>query len=153
MADAYYITIYDNDKVNFYDGNTVKIKVSEEVVLSCYKFPQTKLWRVPLRPKIINETTDTLILDSPTGMTSLNTRYEFLSTDTITDTLNFIIQQAPKTTEAINNFYDLPSIKHTIRYLHTSAGFPTKLTWTKSIKAGNYLTWPFLTVKNVNNIF
>ena len=79
-------------------------------------------------PNIINETTDTLILDNPTGMTSLNTRYDAQSTDTITDTLNFMIKQAPKTTEAINDAYDLPSIEPTIRYLHAAAGFPTKLT-------------------------
>ena len=50
MADANCIAIYDNDEVNFYDGNTVKIEVSEEAVLRGYKCPQTKLWRVPLRP-------------------------------------------------------------------------------------------------------
>ena len=153
MTDANYIAIYDNDEVNFYDGNTVKIKVSEEAVLRGYKCPRTKLWIVPLSPNIIDETTDTLILDSPAGMNSLNTWYEVPSTNTITDTLNFIIHQAPKTTEAINNVYDLPSIEPTIQYLHEAAGFPTKHTWTKAIKAGNYLTRPFLTVKNVNKYF
>ena len=64
-----------------------------------------------------------------------------------------MIQQAPKTTESINNVYDLPSIEPTIRYLHDAAGFPTKRTWTKAIKARNCLTWPFLTVKNVNKYF
>ena len=153
MSDANYIEIYNNDEVNFYDVNTVKIKVSEEAVLRGYKYPWTKLWQVPLRPNIINKTTDNLILNRPTGMTSLNTRYEVPSTDTITDTLNFMIQQAPKTTEAINNVYDIPSIEPTIRYLHAAAGFPTKRTRTKAIKSGNYLTWPFLTVKNVNKYF
>ena len=114
MEDAKYNAIYDNDEVNFYDGNTVKVKVSEEAVLRGYKCPQTKLWRFPLRPNIINETTDTLILDSPTGMTSLKAQYEVPSTNTITDTLNFMIQQAPKMTEAINNIYDLPRIEPTI---------------------------------------
>ena len=106
-----------------------------------------------MRPNIINETTDTLTIYSPTGMTSLNTRYEFPNTDTITDTLKSMIQQAPKTTETINNAYDLPSIEPTIRYLHEVVGFPTKRTWIKSIKSGNYITWPFLTVKISTNIF
>ena len=35
MTDTNYIAIYDNDKVNFYDGNKVKIKLSEEAVLRC----------------------------------------------------------------------------------------------------------------------
>ena len=61
-----------------------------------------------------------------------------------------MIQQSPKTTEAINNVYDLPSIEPTFRYLHAAAGFAKIYTWTKAIKSGNYLTWPFLTVKNVN---
>ena len=73
MADANYIAIYNNDEVNFYDRNTVKIKVSEDAVLRGYKCPRTKLWRVPLMPNIINETNDTLILDRPTDMTALNT--------------------------------------------------------------------------------
>ena len=64
-----------------------------------------------------------------------------------------MIQQYPKTAEAINNVYDLLSIECTIRYLHAAAGFPTKRTRTKAIKSGNYLTWPFLTVKNVNKYF
>ena len=56
-------------------------------------------------------------------------------------------------TETINNVYDLPSIEPKILYLHTATGFPTKRTWIKSIKSENYLTWPFLTIKNVNKYF
>ena len=44
MADTNYIVIYDNYKVNFYDVNTVKIKLSEEEFLRGYKCPHTKLW-------------------------------------------------------------------------------------------------------------
>jgi hypothetical protein len=58
----------------------------------------------------------------------------------------------PKREEA-NNFYDLPSTKETIRYFYASAGHPVKDTWTKTIKAGNFTTWPGLSVKAVHKYF
>jgi hypothetical protein len=48
-------------------------------------------------------------------------------------------------TESANKVYDLPSITQTVKYLHTSAGFPVKDTWIKAIKAANYNTWPTIT--------
>jgi hypothetical protein len=58
----------------------------------------------------------------------------------------------PKCEEA-NNVYNLPSTKETIRYLHASAGHPVKDTWAKAIKAGNFTTWPRLSVKAVHKYF
>ena len=58
----------------------------------------------------------------------------------------------PKREEA-NNVYDLPLTKEMIRYLHTSAGHPVEDTWTKAIKAGNFTTWPGLSVKAVHKYF
>jgi hypothetical protein len=58
----------------------------------------------------------------------------------------------PKCKEA-NNVYDLPSKKETIKYLHASAGHPVEDTWTKAIKAGNFTTWPELSVKAVHKYF
>ncbi len=43
--------------------------------------------------------------------------------------------------------------KETIRYLHASAGHPVEDTWTKAIKAGNFLTCPGLSVKAVHKYF
>ncbi len=40
-----------------------------------------------------------------------------------------------------------------IRFLQAAAGFLTKETWLKAIKAGNYLTWPGVTAKTVNRHF
>ena len=54
---------------------------------------------------------------------------------------------------AIHNVYKLPSTAEIIRYLHASAGFPTKTTWLKAIRAGNYVSWPGLTAKAVNKYF
>jgi len=59
----------------------------------------------------------------------------------------------PNPHEAINNVYELPSIKKAVRYLHSAAGFPTKATWLRSIRAGNYLSWPLINVKNVYKYF
>ena len=49
--------------------------------------------------------------------------------------------------------YSLPSIPHTIRYLHTAAGFPVKETSLDTIKAGNYVIWPGLTTTEVRKHF
>jgi hypothetical protein len=55
--------------------------------------------------------------------------------------------------EAAANVYSLPSIPQAIKYLHAVAGFPTKDTWVKAIKSGNYGSWPGLTVDAVNKHF
>ena len=49
--------------------------------------------------------------------------------------------------------YELPSTAQVISYLHACAGFPTKATWLKAIKGGNYATWPGLTVEAVRKHF
>ena len=55
--------------------------------------------------------------------------------------------------EIINNVYELPSTQHIVWYLHACAGFPTKTTWIKAIRAGNYATWPHLSLKAVQQHF
>ena len=60
----------------------------------------------------------------------------------------------PRSSEdAINNVYELPSTKQIVRYLHGCAGFPAKTTWIKAIRAGNYATWPHLTLQGVQKHF
>ena len=44
-------------------------------------------------------------------------------------------------------------MKQSIRYLHATAGFPVESKWIKSIKAGNYVTWPELTAEAVHKHF
>ena len=44
--------------------------------------------------------------------------------------------------------YDLPSVEALVRYFHAAAGYPVKDTWLKTIRAGNYSTWPGLTLQN-----
>ena len=55
--------------------------------------------------------------------------------------------------ESINNVFDLPSTAQTIRYLHACAGFPTRRTWIRAIKKGNFVGWPMVTVENVSKHF
>jgi hypothetical protein len=64
-----------------------------------------------------------------------------------------MLVQSETNTEQANNAYDLPSISQTVRYHHTSAGFPVADTWIKAIKAGNYNTWPTITPATVQRHF
>jgi hypothetical protein len=53
----------------------------------------------------------------------------------------------------IHNVYELPSIEPTIRFLHGAVGFPTRASWLKAIRHGNYLSWLLINVKNVTKFF
>ena len=123
MVDADYIAVYDKEEVNFYDAKTTKVVITEEAVLTGFRCPKIGLWRVPLIEKPTNLNTDTLILDHPTKLASLN------------------------------NVYELPSIEQAVRYLHAAAGHPTKHTWLKAIARGNYNSWPLINVRNVRKHF
>ena len=55
---------------------------------------------------------------------------------------------AHRTTIAEYSAYDLPSVDALIRYFHAAAGYPVRSTWLTSISAGNYSSWPGLTLAN-----
>eukprot|EP00804_Cyclotella_cryptica_P006238 CCRYP_010107-RA/>CCRYP_010107-RA protein AED:0.28 eAED:0.28 QI:0/-1/0/1/-1/1/1/0/563 len=148
FADAGYTAVYDKDEVNFYDSN--KIHANATSILQGYRCPHTGLWRVPLRQITCNINNDTLILDSPCGTKSLNTKYVVPSTEEIRALL---ASSSTREQHSILNVYELPSIQQTIRYLHAAAGFPTKTTWMAAIRRGNYDTWPLVTVANVHKHF
>ena len=63
------------------------------------------------------------------------------------------IQASRSTQEVAANVYTLPSIPQTIRYLYAAAVFPTKDSWIKAIKNGNYATWPGISAEAVNRHF
>ena len=90
FADAGYTAVYDQDEVNFYNSDTIQI--DEASVLRGYRCPRTGLWRVPLQPIVLNENEDTLILDSPCGQTSSNTRYKVPSTEQVQEHLKASIE-------------------------------------------------------------
>ena len=90
-----------------------------------------------------NEQTDTLIINSPFGLESLNSVYYLPSSDAITTHVAACCNNRPPPKEIINNVYELPTIEPAIQYLHGAAGFPTKATWLRAIRKGSYLSWPF----------
>ena len=123
MVDEDYFAVYDKESCHIYDGKTAKLQVSEEVILKGYRCKTTGQWRIPLKPIVATEHNDTLLVDRPSPQ------------------------------EAIASVYELPSVEKTIRYLHAAAGFPTKPTWLKAIKAGSFNTWPGLSAKAVRKHF
>jgi hypothetical protein len=152
FANAGYTAIYDENEVNFYDAKTTKITVSAEAVLKRWRCPCTNLWRVPLVPIVTNLNTDTLILYHQSGQNSLNSMY---TVETNQISRDHVALQMCKNycQEYLHNLYELPSIEPTIRYLHGAAGFPTKASWLKDIRKGNYLSWPLINVKNLAKYF
>ncbi len=125
-----------------------KISVSEVTVLTGYVCPWTQLWRVPLVTTVRNKNTDTLLLDHPRKHESLNVVYTLESTSIMRAHTDSAMSVAPSN-DYIHNIYEIPSIEPTIRYLHTAAGFPTKESWLRAIRRGNYNSWPLINVKNV----
>ena len=117
--------------------------------------PTHKLWSIPLQSQFTNLNLHTLLLNGPTGQEYLNYLYNVPSSVAVLD--HIVLYQTdpatPSLEEAIHSVYDLPIIERTIRYLHAVAGFPTKSTWIKSIRNGNYLTSPLITVTNVHKHF
>ena len=52
--------------------------------------------------------------------------------------------------EQANNVYDLPSSSEVVRFLHAALGFPPKATLLAAIWKGNLVTFPGLSVEDVN---
>ena len=63
------------------------------------------------------------------------------------------ISQSLNVDTAAMNVYDLLSTKETVRFLRTALGFPTKATMLAAAPNGNLVTFPGLTVKNINKHF
>ena len=53
-----------------------------------------------------------------------------------------------KTSLTAYSAYDFLSVEALVRYFHAAVGYPVKDTWLKAIRAGNYSTWPGLTLQN-----
>ena len=51
-------------------------------------------------------------------------------------------------TLAAYSAYELPRIADLEIYFHAASGYPVQSTWLKSISAGNYSSWPGLTLAN-----
>jgi hypothetical protein len=132
FAEAGYITVLDKEEVNIYDTQNTTLKVSKGAILRGWFDKTANLWRIPLIPGILNNNTDTVLVNKqPT---------EFLPGRT-------------PIIEAINNVYELKTQPELVRYLHACAGLPTKPSWIKAIKNGQYSSWPGLTVNAVAKHF
>jgi hypothetical protein len=133
FAEAGYVTIFDRDKVNIYDQRDTVITVSQSAILRGWREQGTNdLWRIPLIPVVRNNNTDTIIVKRPPS--------EYLP-------------NRPAPSEAIHNVYELKTQPELIRYLHAAAGFPTKPTWYKAVKNGQFVSWPGLTAAAVAKHF
>ena len=152
LADTRYMTVYDGDEVNIYYGRTATIKVSKAAVLQGWQCPRKRLWRIPLTSDIININTDIFLLDIPDGRNTLNALYSvppFRAMHCHIDAM----RNRPLPGEAINHVYELPRVEPAIRYMDAAAGFPTKATWLKAIRKGNFISWPLVNVKNIHKCF
>ena len=58
-------------------------------------------------------------------------------------------KRAKKALGQTNSVYNLPSTEQAIKWMYAVYGHPVKSTWLKASKAGNFVGWPLLTVKNV----
>jgi hypothetical protein len=58
-----------------------------------------------------------------------------------------------RVTERANAIFELPSTRQTILYHHALAGFPVKETFLNAVRAGNYATWPGLTIAALHKYF
>ena len=126
LADAGYVTLFmpGGDGVEVYDERDIKFVVSGEAVLRGWR-DKDGLWRVPMQDGVL-----------PPGQSppSIALGHEQLR-------------------DVVNNLFDMPSIEQGIRFVHACCGFPTKATWLKAIRKGNFVGWPLVTVENVNKYF
>ena len=67
-SEAGYISIYEGEEVNIYDGCTAWIMVSEVAVMKYWRCPQTNMWQLPLQAHVSDLNMYTLLLDDPTGI-------------------------------------------------------------------------------------
>ena len=63
LADAKYISIFDDKEVNVYDQNNTVITTTHEAVLRGYGDKEEGLYRIPLVKDVQNVNTDTIIVN------------------------------------------------------------------------------------------
>ena len=115
--------VYYKEEVNIYYATTKEIDINFRAILTGYLSEKTGIWHILLKEKVENETTNTLVVNRP----------------------NII--------HVILNVYGMPSIEKVIYYLHATSGFTAKETWIKSIRDGNFVSWPGLTLRAMRRNF
>ena len=115
FANAQYITVLTPTEVLVYDDmGDLQRSISSTSILIGWRCIYYRLLQVPLKPVVLNNNTETMLIDI------LNTKH------------------------AINSAYKLTSSEELVRYLHACVGYPTKETWMKAIWVVNYVSWPGL---------
>jgi hypothetical protein len=132
FVDTRYTIVYDDKEVNYYEKATMKIIVSEDVVIRGWQCPHDNLWCVPLVTNVCNLNTDTILLDHPLGYLSLHAMYE-VANMTLTCQHIDVISALAHCWEYLHNVYELPSLEPTVRCLHAATRFPPKATWLKAV--------------------
>ena len=99
LSDAGYTTVFQpkDGGVAAYWTDDIVIHVKKEAVLQGWR-DDTGLCHIPLKEHVVNQNTDTLLLQRPAPVDAVNMVYELASTETM------------------------------LRYLHAALGFPTKAT-------------------------
>ena len=131
MVDEDYIVVFDKKSAKTYDATTTKVSATEQPVLEAPRCTTTGLWLMPLDADRDNKNDGHL-----TG----NIERENAS-------------NIGGVSETANAIFELPSTRQTILYHHASAGFPVKETFLDAVRAGNYATWPGLTVAALHKYF
>jgi len=63
FAKAGYITVFDKEEVNIYDAQNTTLKVSKRAIVRGWFDKTANLWRIPLIPVVLNNNTDTVLVN------------------------------------------------------------------------------------------
>ncbi len=129
FVDAGNFVVYDNKEVNDYKKPTTNIIMSKDAVLQGWWCSRNKLLHVPLVTDVCNLNMDTILLDHSLGHSSLHAMYEVTNTTLTHQHIDAISVLA----HCWEYLHKLPSLEPTVRYLHATAGFPSKATWLKAV--------------------
>ena len=127
FAEVNYLTVFTPKEVQILGRDRTTIENTMEPILQKWKDLQTGLWSIPILPEQNKEHSK-----PQEEATELN---------------------PPNQDQMVNNVYEFPSMKQIICYHHATAGFQTKASWLRAIKARFYATWPMLTATATNKHF
>ena len=103
--------------------------MSKPPVLKGWKDVVSTLWRIPLVKRYPGTNVSQVTSRVPEARAA--------SWDA-----KIIFLPPPLPPSIIQNVYQLRTKPEVVRYLHASAGFPTKATWQSGVATGNYNSWP-----------
>jgi hypothetical protein len=107
--------------------------VSRAAIIRGWREPGTNdLFRIPLVPVVCNNNTETILVKQPPS--------------------EYLPARLPPQ-ETVFNVYELETQLELVRYLHASAGFPTKPAWLRAVRNRQYASWPGLTPEAIAKHF